>query len=531
MNRDLAILRMRTACTVLLLTLVAAACGAPAAPAPGTEVTPTPGDGAPRSGGTLRMMGIVDVSQQAGLDPAQARTQSQWVVGDLIFETLVETTPEGDIVPGLAHTWQISDDGLQYTFQLQPGVRFHNGREMTAEDVKYSIERVADPATASPRLNNYSSLASVEAPDDLTVVINLSEPFSPLLATLAHVTAAIIPQEEVAKGNFGDNPVGTGAFKVTEWVRDERWVLDAHDEYWQPGLPYLEQIILTFNGDDSARTAALRSGDVDLLLQVPVQFVDSLQNDPTKLIYGADQMGLSWQHLALNTQRPPFDDVRVRQAIFQAVNRQELATIGKGQYSEARSASFLPSWHWAANNEEIWPQDIDQAQALLQEAGYENGFSMTVYVVSGFDFQTRTAEAIQQQLRPLGIEVSIQIADFGVIANAAGSGDYDGIILVFSPVFDPDDRVQQTFVSGAGLNWPNYSDPRIDELAAQARVAIDMGERGRLYREMQQLIFESGGWVSLYMYNNFDGLQSYVRDYEYFPQFYYRSLRGVWLDQ
>jgi peptide/nickel transport system substrate-binding protein len=517
---------------VMVMVWVLAACtGAPtAAPAtdvPSTEVTST----GPKPGGTLRMMAIVDVSQQAGLDPAQARTQSQWVVGDLVFETLVEVTPDGDIVPGLARSWEISEDGLHYTFDLQTGVMFHNGREMTADDVKYSIERVADPETASPRLNNYSTLDSVEVVDPSTVIIHLTAPFSPLLATLAHVTAAIIPQEEVAEGDFGANPVGTGAFKVTEWVRDERWVLDAYEAYWQPDLPYLDQIVITFNGDDNARTAALRSGDVDFLLQVPVQFVDALQEDPTKQIFGAEQIGLSWQHLALNTQRPPFDDLRVRQAIQLALNRQELATIGKGSYSEPRSASFLPSWHWAANNEELWTQDMERAQALLDEAGYGDGFPMQVYVVSGFDFQTRTAEAIQQQLSPLGIEVSIEIADFGVIASAAGESAFDGIILVFSPVFDPDDRVQQTFVSGAGLNWPKYSNPRVDELANEARAALDPEVRGELYREMQQIIFEEGGWVSLYMYNNFDGLQSYVKDYTYFPQFYYRSLRGVWLDR
>jgi peptide/nickel transport system substrate-binding protein len=262
-----------------------------------------------------------------------------------------------------------------------------------------------------------------------------------------------------------------------------------------------------------------------------VQFVDSLREDPTKLIFGAEQTGLSWQHLALNTQKPPFDKVEVRQAIMLALNRQELATIGKGAYSEPRSASFLPSWHWAANNNELWSQDVDRARALLTEAGYGDGFPMKVFVVSGFDFQTRTAEAIQQQLSPLGIEVSIEIADFGVIASAAAEGDFDGIVLVFSPVFDPDDRVQQTFVSNAGLNWPKYSNPRVDELANQARAALDPAERARLYREMQDIIFQEGGWVSLYMYNNFDGLQSYVKDYVYFPQFYYRSLRGVWLDQ
>lgn len=488
-------------------------------------------DNGPRRGGELRYLAIVDVATEAGLDPALASTQPQWIFGDVIFETLVEIDTKFNILPALAKSWEIADDGLQYTFSLREGVKFHNGREMTAEDVKYSLDRVRDPATASPRQQNFSSIESIEAPDPYTVVITLSEPFSPLLATLSHITAAIVPQEEVEKGDFANNPIGTGAFQLTEWIRDERIVVEAFPDYWQPDLPYLDRIVFTFSGDDNARVAALRSGDVDLLHQVPAQFVGILEDDPSIDIYGTEQTGLTWQHLQLNTQREPFDNVLVRQALFAALDRQEIAQAGRPGTSEPVNASFLPDWHWAALDETVWEQDYDRAMELLTEAGYPEGFSFTMLVIAGFEFQTRHAQAIQQQLEPLGIDANIQVSDAGIVLNSATSGEFDAIVLGLSPTFDPDERVQQTFVCDAGINWPRYCDPEVDELAAEARQTTDHEERAELYRELQRRLAENGAWASLYMSNNYDATQDHVMNYTYYPQFYYRSLREVWLDQ
>jgi ABC-type transport system substrate-binding protein len=165
------------------------------------------------------------------------------------------------------------------------------------------------------------------------------------------------------------------------------------------------------------------------------------------------------------------------------------------------------------------------------EAGHPDGFSFTMLVVAGFEFQTRHAQAIQEQLEPLGIEAEIQVTEWGIVLNSATSGEFDAIVLGFSPTFDPDERVQQTFVCEAGINWPQFCDPTVDELAAEARQTTDRDERAQLYNELQRKVFENGAWASLYMSNNYDATQSDVKNYTYYPQFYYRSLREVWLDE
>jgi peptide/nickel transport system substrate-binding protein len=476
-------------------------------------------------------MATVDFASPAGLDPALAASEPIWISGDILFETLVEMSPDFEIIPALADSWDISEDGLTYTFTLHQGVKFHNGREMTSEDVKYSLERLKDPATGSPRQNNLASVASIETPDPYTIIISLQEPFAALMSTLSHVTAAIIPKEEVDKGNFGQNPVGTGAFKFVEWIPDERVVMEAHQDYWRPGLPYLDRIVVTFSGDDNARVAALRSGDIDLLHKVPTQFVDTLRQDPALTVYGGEQAGMEWQHLLLNVQSEPFNDVLLRQALFAALDRAAIAEAGKPGHAEPLDAGFLPSWHWAALNETVWEQDPERVRELLTEAGHPEGFEFTMLVVAGFEFQTRTAQAIQQQLRPLGINAEIEVADFGVVLSAATSGEFDAIVLVFSPTFDPDERIQQTFQTGGGVNWGGFSDAEVDALAAEARTTLDQAARAELYRDLQRRLGEIGGWASLYTYNNYDATQAYVRDYTYYPQFYYRSLRHIWLDK
>jgi peptide/nickel transport system substrate-binding protein len=486
--------------------------------------------GEPERGGELDVLMILDTTSEAAYDPVMGTEQTQWVIAYAIFDTLVEITPDEDIIPKLATSWDVSDDGLEYTLQIQEGVLFHDGSPLTAEDVRYSLERILDPEIGSPRRTLFNKLGSVTAPDEHTVVLQLSAPWTAIMAALSHPTASIVPSGAADSGDFGRNPIGTGPFVFSDWVRDQRIVVEANQQYWRDDRPYLDRIVFTFNSDSSARLALLRSGDVDFLFNAPAEGVEIVAGDEGIVVHGED--GLSFHYMVMNPEHPPFDDARVRQAIFAALDREALAQAGMGeQHATALPGGYLPSTHWAGLTEPVWVQDYDRARQLLVEAGLEEGFSFDLLALSGWDFQIRTMVALKEQLEPLGITANVQVVEPGVLVAAAVAQDYEAIGWSFSPTFDPDERFQQTFVSAGNVNWGKTADPEIDELAAKAGASLDRDERATLYRQAQVRLAEEGTYAFLYNFNNYDLLNRSVKGYTYSPLFTYYSFSEIWISE
>ena len=505
----------------------AVATAAPASPTAAAKTAPSSA-GAPKKGGELRM--LLESDAPAGYDPPIYTSRSQWIIGATVFDTLTEVQPDGKITPGLAQSWDVSSDGLTYTFKLQPGVKFHNGREMNATDVKYSIERIMDPATKSARIGNFRAVDQITAPDPATVVIKLKQPFAPLLVTLAHTTASIVPREEVEKGNFTQKPVGTGPFKFTEWVRDERVVVEANPNYWRSGRPYLDRIRFTFNVDVNARAAALRSGSVDFLYNVPGETVPLMQNQNNIMLYGG-QGSMTFQHMWFNTKKEPFNDIRLRQAVLAAFDYKAIADAVEPNNSAVLDCGFLPKSHWAPCNDTVWAKpDLDRAKKLLAEAGKPNGFEVRFMAGSSANMN-RLAAVVTEQLRPLGIKVNVQMLEGANTLTAASRGEFDLFGNQFSATFDPDERISQAFVTGGGINYAGYSNPRVDELAKQGQQAGSQTERARIYAELQKIVTEEAPIAFLFTLYVRDGSANYVKGYTWNPFFDYRSLREVWLDK
>ncbi|MCV0384676.1 MAG: hypothetical protein K5799_14725 [Erythrobacter sp.] len=536
--------RMYLISVLAVFAMVATACGQQApsesdgsgqSAQPGASQAPEssepPGDGDIARGGELKIQLLRDAD--AGYDPALGTLSTVYTVNGLIFDTLGEVQPDGTIEPSLATEWDISEDELTYTFTIREGVLFHNGREMTAEDVKYTIERIMDPDTNSPRRSVYAAVESVEAPDATTLIIQLSEPFAPLIPALSDISAGIVPQEEVeaAGGNLNANPVGTGPFRFVEWKQDQHVKLEAFEDYWREGLPYLDAVTVSFNDDANARAANLRSATIDFLWNAPPELVDVFRADDSLQTFGGEGTQ-SFQYMLLNMQREPFDDVRVRQAIYWAVDREAVREISRPGTTTPLNAGYLPSTHWAGTDEILYTQDYDQASALLEDAGYGDGFEMEILVLMGSDFHIRSAQAIQEQLEPLGITVTVTTVDSGQQTDRRNSGDFDAIITGFSGTIDPDERFTQTFGTGGGTNYVNFSDAEVDQLIEDARRTSDRDERAELYRQAQLRIAEIGPMLFIYNYHFVDVLQEYVRGYVFNPQLVdYRSIRQVWLDQ
>lgn len=541
-------LGLRLAALVAALTMVVAACSGGGSGAGSTSTTAGSGSdstttttggggGEQKTGGVLRVLMKQDEGQ--GFDPAILTFSTGFVIAQQMFDSLAEITPSGEIVPSLAERWDVSDDGLTYTFHIRPGVKFHNGDPLTAEDVKFTIDRIRDPETQSPRIGIYAVVESVEATDELTVVIRLKEPFAPLLSALADITAGIVSKSAVgaAGADFYRQPVGTGAFMMKEWNEGQYVELVRFDEYWDGDKPYLDGITFTFNNDDNARAAALRAGDIDFLYDAPVPLKEILEGDPSVEIY-APEGQMAWLYFLVNPHKAPFDDVRVRQAIFEAIDRQQLADLCYPGLSTALNAGFLPAGYWAANPEVMYTGNVEKAKGLLEEAGYGDGFSFTINSLTGWDFQNCTAQGIQEQLRPLGIEIEVRILEAGQLTGEASAADktsneaFEAMILGFSGTIDPDERFQQSFMPGGGTNWGGFTDDELAEIVTKARQTFDRDERAELYRQAQHRLAEVGPYAFLYSYHKLDAAQSYVKDYVFNPNLIsYRQLRDVWFDQ
>ncbi|SFZ86520.1 peptide/nickel transport system substrate-binding protein [Devosia enhydra] len=485
-----------------------------------TSLTPTPG-------GRINMLIRLDVQT---LDPHVTSDTSGFLIVEQIYESLLETTMDG-LQPALAESWEISEDGKTYTFKLRQNAKFHSGNPVTSADVKYSIERIQNPATASPRARSYSNITSIETPDDHTVVFNLNAPNAPFLTLLSTYGASIVDRTVIeGTGLNQTTDAGSGAFKLREHVVGQRVVLDKHTEYWREGQPYLDGIDITWNPDDNARAAAIRSGTVDFLWFAAPEFIDALKTDPAvKWFGGSGSLSL---HFRMNTSRKPWDDVRVRQAVFYALDRQEILDIANSGHGTVLNAGYLPPDRWGSVKEPIYgAPDIEKAKALLAEAGYPDGFETNLLVISTSAFQVRSAEVEQYQLANVGIKVNLQLAESTVANAAIRANDFDIYQSGFSMTLDPDERFSSAFATGGGLNYGNWSDPEYDALIEKARTELDRDAREKLYQEAETILATRGPVGMTWASASYDVLANKVMGYNGDAGLSFRFYRNLWLQQ
>lgn len=462
----------------------------------------------------------------ATLDPAIGYDWQNWSMIKSLYDGLMDYEPgTTDLRPGLAESYEISDDGMTFTFKLREGVKFHNGREMTAEDVKYSLDRVTDPVTQSPGAGFFGSIAGFDAAsagggeglsgvtvvDPYTVQIQLSRPDATFLHVMGLNFASVVASEavEAAGADFGKTAMGTGAFKLSEWTIGQRLVFEKNADYWREGLPYLDSVTFEVGQEPIVALLRLQNGEVDVPGDgiPPAKFMEVMA-DPEQASRVIEGGQLHTGYITLNVNIPPFDNVDVRKAVNMAINKERITQVINGRAVPA-TQPLPPSMPGYTDGYAGYSYDVEGAKALLGEAGFPDGFETELFVMNT-DPNPRIAQAIQQDLSQIGITASIQsLAQASVIA-AGGEADQAPMIWsggmawiadfpdasnFYGPILGCDGAVQ------GGWNWSWYCNEEIDAMAIEADSMTDpamVDDRLKMWSDVYMAVMEDAPWVPVF---------------------------------
>ena len=548
----------RASAVLLVLALLASACGSGGgdgasdgdaagtaggenAAAQGPGVERIPGEGEPQRGGTLVHLLPADVQS---LDPhTSASSTTQSLVGMcysrlLAFKTGPDVEYGEQVLEGdLAESWEESPDGLTYTFTLRDDVRWHdiapvNGRPLRAQDVVASMNRIKAEGVQRYMLE---AVERVEAPDDRTVVFHMSRPYAAFLSYMANHTMWILP-EEATNGGYdpGTTVIGTGPFILDEREVNVRTTYRANPDYYGEG-PYLDGYERVIVPDQGARIAAFRAGQADIIQDMSPQENESvLRTTPGSQLLSL----LAGSHVVayLNQSEAPFDDLRVRHAVSMAIDREGLmqAITNGGAYSGPVVGSL---GQWALDQDELaasYPHDPERARELLAEAGYADGFDITLTTTGGYGDQVpRAAEWVKQDLAAIGVEAHIEIVDFAqYIGTRLPQGQFQMVVGVQTQFTEPDEWLRAQHHSESSRNWFGIADPELDVMLEEQLTMLDPEERVEAVHEIQRYIIdEVMNPVPLWVYLSLIMVSDRVQNWHPQPGYARYEYRHIWLDQ
>ncbi|EHS49304.1 ABC-type transporter, periplasmic subunit [Rhizobium sp. PDO1-076] len=457
------------------------------------------------------------------LDPAIGYDWVNWSMIKSLFSRLMDYEPgTANLVPSLAESFTVSPDGLTYEFKLRKGVKFSNGREVVASDVKYSIERAINPKTQGPgagffgAVNGFAdltggtseTLSGIETPDDGTVIFKLSRPDATFLHVLAINFASVVPKEAVdaAAGDFGKKPVGSGTLILKDWTIGQKLSFERNPDYYIKGVPYIDSVTVEVGQEPLVALLRLQKGEVDIAGDgiPPAKFLE-IKNSPEGAQMIVDGEQLHTGYVTLNTKVKPFDDVKVRQAVNMAINKERITRILNGRATPANQPlpPLMPGYDKAFTG---YGYDVDKAKALLAEAGYADGFE-TVLFSTNTDPQPRIAQAIQQDLAAVGIKAEVRaLAQGNVIAAGGTEGEapmiWSGGMAWIADFPDPSNFYGPILGCGGavqgGWNWSWYCNEALDKRAIEADSMSDpakVAERQAAWGKIFTDIMADAPWV------------------------------------
>lgn len=472
---------------LLLASLLCAAltgCG-------GSSTEKTPEGGQTQTGSTDAVANeiTVGIAQDLddSLDPHLAVAAGTKEVMFNVFEGLMKPTSTGDLTPAVAESYTVSEDRLTYTFTLREGVKFHNGDEVTAEDVVYSISRCADTTDGTPLVEAFSVIQSVEAVDARTVAITISEPSNEFIS---YMTTAILPADYDQQDTA---PVGTGPFKFVSRAAQDNIVLERFDEYW--GTPaYLDKVTFKIMENADSLVMSLQSGAIDLCSHLTSTQVAQLGGD----FYVAEGTMNLVQALYLNNAEKPFDDVRVRQALCYAVDKQGIIDLAFDGYGSPIGSSMYPAFgkYFDESLTNYYTKDVEKAKSLLTDAGYPNGFEMTITVPSNYQPHIDTAQVLVEQLKEIGVTAKIELVEWGTwVSDVYAGRQFQSTVVGVDASNMTARALLERFTSDYAKNFINYNNADYDALFQQALTTYDDAGQTAIYKAMEKNLTENAANV------------------------------------
>jgi peptide/nickel transport system substrate-binding protein len=442
-----------------------------------------PATGTPTAGGTLlaALTGEPDT-----IDPATSAIYTGAQVYDNVFNKLIDLDPSNNFYGQLATKWTSSDDKT-WVFDLVDTATFHNGERFGPQDVVYTFERILDPKTASAYAPLYDAIDKVEASGPTQVTFHLKTPFGPFLSNLAN-NGEIVNQKAIESKDPARNAIGTGPFEFVEWVQGDHITLKKNPNYFLQGKPFLDGIEFRFLLVDQGRIDGLRAGELNWSDAVPLQQLNTLKTDPDFNYATSANAGIP-DYIAMNTKQAPFNDKLVRQAVYWALDRDEIRQVAYFGAGESGIEEVPTGSSWFDGSPLVTP-DPDKAKSLLQQAGVTTPLQVEYLGLPQYPELLKTGEVMKEQLAAVGIEMNIKQVDVGVWFDAFSKGNFQITSAYQERTIDPDNFYALVIHTGGDINSTGYSNPQADQLIDQARTETDTAKRFDLYKQLRQIVFE-----------------------------------------
>ncbi|RYL95140.1 ABC transporter substrate-binding protein [Sporolactobacillus sp. THM7-4] len=449
------------------------------------------------------------------LDPQKSSAAVDRQVFQSIFNTLVDIDKNGKIIPELATSWNISKDGKTYTFNLRKNVKFQDGTAFNADAVKFNFERELNQKFGSPRLSEIGLISQVKVTNPYQVQLVLKQPFSPLLSILTDRSGMMLSPAAVKKegAGFSNHPVGTGPYKFENRVKQDHITVTAFKDYWGK-KPKVQTIVYHPYTDGNVRLTNLTSGSVDLVNTIDYKDINQVKKNPNLKV--SEKAAIGFQGLTLNVKRAPLNNVKIRQAINLAIDRNAIArVIFHNGVTPANGP--IPTGSWAHDSSIKVPAgDTNVARKLVADSGLKN-VQFTLKIPAGSSQNQQLGQMIQSMLKKAGITVKLEQVEFGTMIQQGIDHNFDAINLGWSGRIDPDGTIYSWFATNGSNNDMGYSNPKVDQWLNQARTISARPERAQIYHKVAQQLWKDAPYIALYYPNDFKVMKKNVSGFQHYP--------------
>ncbi len=472
------------------------------------------GNAGDETGGKNSSQITVGIAQdlEDSLDPHKAEAAGTREILFNVFEGLYKPDSDGNLVPAVASGYEVSDDGLVYTFTLRDGVKFHNGNPVTAADVKSSLETCADSSSGSALIPAFSNITSIETPDDKTVVITLAEADADFLSYVAGVKAAIVPADNA---DPDADPIGTGPYKYVSRSVQENIKLESFAEYWG-GKPDIDEVTFKVCADTDSVVTSLNSGSIDMMAHLTTTQAKQLGDD-YNVVEGT--MNLV-QGLYLNNSFEPFRNEQVRQALCYGIDRDEIIDMVSDGKGVKVGSSMFPNFrkYFEPELADKYSYDVDKAKELLAEAGYGDGFSFTITVPANYPQHVDTAQIIAEQLKKIGVTAEINQVEWNTwLDDTYGNRNFEATLVGVDASYFAASAMLSRFNADAKNNFINYSNPDYDAAYAAARSTADEDAQTAAYKQCEEILADTAASVYIQDLPDMVALNKKYTGYKCYP--------------